>query len=76
MLGTLATDSTQHNRKEYMIATLKMMRTKYGDAETYLVDHCRIERHLIERVRRNLVVEIDPTEDGPIDWESHAELLR
>ena len=42
-----------------MLGTLAMIRDTYGSAESYLVDHCRVSRETLERVRRNLVVEVD-----------------
>ncbi|KAK1830233.1 protein-tyrosine phosphatase-like protein [Podospora conica] len=45
--------------KESMLGTLAMIRDTYGSAESYLVDHCRVSRETLERLRRNLVVEVD-----------------
>ncbi|KAK1758325.1 protein-tyrosine phosphatase-like protein [Echria macrotheca] len=66
-------------RKEYMLATLDMIRQRYGSPEKYLVQHCRVERETIERLRRNLIVETDSTEGVeavPVDWKSPAEVVR
>lgn len=42
-----------------MLGTLAMIRDTYGSAESYLVDHCRVSRETLEKLRRNLVVEVD-----------------
>ncbi|KAK0633761.1 protein-tyrosine phosphatase-like protein [Immersiella caudata] len=45
-------------RYETMIATLAMIRQKYGSVESYVVDHCRVSRETVERLRKNLVVNV------------------
>lgn len=39
-----------------MLATLKMIREKYGSAEDYLLKHCKVSPETIAKVRENLVV--------------------
>jgi hypothetical protein len=42
-----------------MLGTLAMIRDTYGSAEGYLVDRCHVSRETLEKLRRNLVVEVD-----------------
>lgn len=41
-----------------MLGTLAMIRDTYGSVEGYLVDHCRVSRETLEKLRRNLVDEV------------------
>jgi len=50
---------THTHSRESMLGTLAMIRDTYGSAESYLVDHCRVSRETLEKLRRNLVVEVD-----------------
>jgi hypothetical protein len=52
------TRSHAHSR-ESMLGTLAMIRDTYGSAEGYLVDRCHVSRETLEKLRRNLVVEVD-----------------
>ncbi|KAM7186550.1 tyrosine-protein phosphatase [Rhypophila sp. PSN 637] len=65
------------SRKENMLATLKMMRQKYGSVEKYVVDHCKVSPDTVERLRKNLTVEVTPggEEAEVLDWRAHAELV-
>lgn len=63
-------------RKEYMLATLEMLRETYGSVESYVVDLCRVPRETIERIRRCLIVDVHAGDEPPIDWTSHAELVQ
>ncbi|KAK0725765.1 protein-tyrosine phosphatase-like protein [Lasiosphaeris hirsuta] len=62
------------SRKENMLATLGMVREKYGSVESYVVDHCRVSRDTVEQLRRNLIVNIDANESA-IDWQAQAKLV-
>lgn len=46
------------HRTESMLGTLAMMRDTYGSVEGYLVDHCRVSRETLEKLRRSLVDEV------------------
>ncbi|KAK4443715.1 protein-tyrosine phosphatase-like protein [Podospora aff. communis PSN243] len=48
-------------RYENMLATLAMIREKYGSVESYVVDHCRVSRETVEQLRKNLVVNVSDT---------------
>ncbi|KAM7201442.1 Protein-tyrosine phosphatase-like protein [Naviculisporaceae sp. PSN 640] len=61
------------SRKENMLETLKMIRTKYGSVEKYVVDHCKVSPETVERLRRNLTVEA--SEEEVLNWREHAELV-
>jgi len=61
-------------RKEYMLATLDMIRQRYGSVEGYVIDHCRVSPETIKRLRRNLVVNVTDAEQ-PLDWRSHAKVV-
>ncbi|KAM7216666.1 putative tyrosine phosphatase [Rhypophila decipiens] len=65
------------SRKENMLATLQMMRQKYGSVEKYVVDHCKVSPDTVERLRKNLTVEVTPDaqEAEVLDWRAHAELV-
>ena len=53
-----------------MLGSLAMLRETYGSVESYLVDHCQVSRETLERVRRNLVVEVDGEEWARAGWGS------
>jgi len=40
-----------------MLATLKMIREKYGGPERYAIDRCGLTKEDVDRIRSNLVVE-------------------
>lgn len=46
-------------RKDSMLATLAMIREKYGSVERYVVDQCRVTPAAVDRIRNNLVVDAD-----------------
>ena len=57
------------------MATLAMIKEKYGSAERFLIDRQQLQPFEIEQIRQNLVV--DAGKDSPIlDWQAHAELVR
>lgn len=61
-------------RKESMLATLGMIREKYGSIEKLVINHCGLDAGAVEQIRRNLIV--DASEAEPVlDWESHAKLV-
>lgn len=57
-----------------MLETLKMMRTKYGSVEKYVIDHCKVSPDTVERLRRNLTVDVTDQEEV-LNWREHAELV-
>ena len=57
-----------------MLATLGMIRKKYGSVEEYVIDHCRLDAPAVDRIRQNLIVDAGETEPR-VDWESHAKLV-
>ncbi|KAL2020475.1 hypothetical protein VTK56DRAFT_8360 [Thermocarpiscus australiensis] len=61
-------------RRENMLGTLRLIRERYGSVESYVVDCLGVSRTSVERVRRNLVVDLAEGEE-PLDWRSHAELV-
>ncbi|KAK4215874.1 tyrosine-protein phosphatase [Rhypophila decipiens] len=65
------------SRKGNMLATLQMMRQKYGSVEKYVVEHCKVSPDTVERLRKNLTVEVTPgaEEAEVLDWRAHAELV-
>ncbi|KAE9365315.1 hypothetical protein N431DRAFT_387449 [Stipitochalara longipes BDJ] len=40
-----------------MLATLKMIREKYGSAEGYITEKCSLSKEEVEKIRRNMIVE-------------------
>lgn len=40
-----------------MLATLKMIREKFGGAEQYITEKCGLTKEDVERIRSNLIVE-------------------
>ncbi|KAB5559774.1 tyrosine phosphatase [Coniochaeta sp. 2T2.1] len=46
-------------RKDSMLATLTMIREKYGSVESYVMEQCRVTRPSVEQIRRNLVVTVE-----------------
>lgn len=51
------------SRKENMLATMVMIREKYGSAEDYVRTVCEITAEEIERIRQVMIVSEDRTED-------------
>lgn len=51
------------SRKENMLATMVMIREKYGSAEDYVRTVCEITVEEIERIRQVMIVSEDRTED-------------
>jgi len=46
-------------RRESMLATLAMIKEKYGSVEGYVVNQCRVTPAAVEQIRKNLVVAVD-----------------
>jgi Tyrosine phosphatase family len=44
-------------RAANMLATLKMIREKFGSAEQYVIEKCGLTKEEVEKIRRNLIVE-------------------
>ncbi len=40
-----------------MLATLKLIREKYGSAEEYIIMQCGLTKEEVEKIRKNLIVE-------------------
>lgn len=40
-----------------MLATLKLIREKYGGAEGYVVEQCGLTKEEVEKIKKNLIVE-------------------
>jgi hypothetical protein len=45
------------HRAANMLATLKIIREKFGGVETYMIEQCGLTKEDIERIRSNLVIE-------------------
>ncbi len=45
-----------YNRKANMLATLKMLREKFGGAENYIIEKCGLSKEEVEKIRKNLIV--------------------
>jgi hypothetical protein len=57
-----------------MLATLAMIREKYGSAEKYVIEQCRVSPEAVEQIRKNLIVDAD-ADQVPVDWETHSKLV-
>jgi protein tyrosine/serine phosphatase len=62
------------SRPEAMMGTLALIRREYGGVEGFVKGRCGLSDEEIERVRRNLVVEVGG-DHLPVDWEEHQRLL-
>lgn len=40
-----------------MLATLKMLREKFGGIEEYMIEKCGLSKEDLEKIRSNLIVE-------------------
>lgn len=40
-----------------MLATVKMIKAKYGGAEGYMMEKCGLSKSDVENIRKNLIVE-------------------
>lgn len=45
------------NRSENMMATLKIIREKFGGAENYMIEICGLTKEQVESIRSNLTHE-------------------
>jgi hypothetical protein len=48
-----------------MLATLKMMREKFGGPETYMIEKCGLTKEDVEKIKTNLIVE-EPAIHQPV----------
>jgi len=46
-----------HDRAINMLATLRMMRERFGGPEQYVIERCGLTKEDVDRIRSNLVVE-------------------
>lgn len=51
-------------RPENMLAALRMLRSQYGSAEKYVLDHCGLSTAQVAQIRDNLVVDLKEAEGG------------
>ncbi|TPX09758.1 uncharacterized protein E0L32_009097 [Thyridium curvatum] len=58
------------SRRENMLATLALIREKYGSVEQYVERECGLSADQVAQLRRNLTVDAD---EHVLDWEGHAE---
>lgn len=67
------------SRRENMLATLAVLREKWGGAEGYVVKELGLTKEEVEAIRRNLVVDVgsggDNQRQTSVAWEKHARLL-
>ncbi|KAK4222619.1 protein-tyrosine phosphatase-like protein [Podospora fimiseda] len=47
------------SRKEYMLGTLSYIRETYGSVEGYVINHLGVSKEVVERLRRNLIVDVE-----------------
>lgn len=40
-----------------MLATLKMIRQRFGSAEQYVIEKCGLTKDEVEKIRKNLIAE-------------------
>lgn len=69
-----ACDRLGRDRKENMLETLRMIRSKYGSVEEYVTDYCLVSRATVDRLRRNLTVEVNGDHEV-LNWRANAELV-
>lgn len=55
---------TDLHRAVNMLATLKMIREKFGGPEQYMIEKCGLSKEDIQKIRDNLIVEIPPIYTG------------
>lgn len=48
------------DRAVNMMATLEMIRDKFGGAEGYMVEKCGLAKEQVEAIRKNLIVDDEP----------------
>ncbi|KAK4683004.1 hypothetical protein QC764_121230 [Podospora pseudoanserina] len=61
-------------RKEYMLATLRYIRQKYGSVEEYLLQHMGLSQETLDKIKKNLVVDLAEGEET-VPWEGNDELV-
>lgn len=49
-----------------MLATLKMIRDKFGGPEGYMITQCELSKEDIGKIRTNLIVEVPPLYERPV----------
>jgi hypothetical protein len=57
--------------KGNMLDTLKMIRETYGSVEKFVVEHCRLTPEEVDRIRRNLVVDLEEGQE-PVNLKAHV----
>lgn len=72
--GRAAAERMVSSRPEAMLGTLALIRREYGGVEDFVKGRCGLSDEEIERIRRNLVVEVGG-DHRPVDWEEHQKLL-
>jgi len=53
-------------RATNMLATLEMIRQKYGGPEGYVIEKCGLSKEEISLIRSNLIVDLEPIYKMPI----------
>lgn len=53
------------HRAVNMLATLRMIRERFGGPEQYVIEKCGLSREDVEKIRANLVVETAPIYEVP-----------
>lgn len=62
------------SRRESMMATLAMVRERWGGVEAFVRGQIGLREEEVEAIRKNLVVDVQ--DDGEVvDWKQHAELM-
>jgi hypothetical protein len=51
-------------RKESMLATLQMVKQEWGGAMSYFLEVCELDTFTLEKVKENLTVHVDVSDDG------------
>ncbi|KAI3391795.1 hypothetical protein diail_6785 [Diaporthe ilicicola] len=62
------------SRAGAMLGTLALIRREYGGIEEFVRGRCGLSGEEIERVKRNMVVEVGGDQQ-PVDWEAHRKLV-
>lgn len=58
-----------------MRATLTMLRAKYGSVERYATECCGMSTEALQRLRKNILVDVGSSGEQPLDWRKHAEYV-
>jgi hypothetical protein len=48
-----------------MLASLKMIRERFGGAEDYVIEKCGLTKEEVKRIRKNLIVEKPAVHEKP-----------